>query len=88
MHQHHAPADVHPDTPDLATALRQALLAAIAKGRLTGSMEPPAEHHLRSARMPSGSTRKRHSWLHTASHAAVYAAAGLHLLHRRSHRGH
>ncbi len=88
MHQHHEPADVHPDAPDLATALRQALFAAIAKRRLAGSMELPAEHQRRSARMPGGSTRKRHSWLHTASHAAVYTAAGLHLLHRRNHRGH
>jgi hypothetical protein len=68
--------------------LRQALFAAIAKGRLAGSVELPAEHHRKSARLPSGGARKRHSWLHTASHAAVYAAAGLHLLHRRSHRGH
>jgi hypothetical protein len=88
MHQHHQPADVHTDTPDLGAALRQALFAAIARSRLTGLVDLPAEHQPRSARVAGGPPRKRHSWLHTASHAAVYAAAGLHLLHRRSHRGH
>ena len=88
MHQHHEPADLHNDTPDLAAALRQALFATLAKRRLGGLVDLPAEHNSRPSRMAGGAPKKHSSWLHTASHVAVYAAAGLHLLHRRSHRGH
>jgi hypothetical protein len=88
MHQHREPADLHTDTPDLAAALRQALVAAIGKRRLSGLVDVPAGHQPSSARAAGRLPGKHHSWLHTASHAAVYTAAGLHLLHRRSHRGH
>ena len=88
MHQHREPADLHTDTPDLAAALRQALVAAIAKRRLASLLDPPAGHQPSSGRAAARHPGKHHSWLHTASHAAVYTAAGLHLLHRRSHRAH
>jgi hypothetical protein len=88
MHQHREPVDVHTETPDLAAAWRQAIFATLAKRRSAGLGSLPTEHGSRSARTAGGPPKKHHSWLHTASHVAVYAAAGLHLLHRRSHRAH
>ena len=88
MHLHREPADLHTDTPDLAAALRRALVATIGKSRLASVMDLPARRQPSSARAAVRHPVKHHSWLHTASHAAVYAAAGLQLLHRRSHRGH
>jgi hypothetical protein len=88
MHQYREPADRHTDTPDLAAAMRLALVAAIGKLRPTGLVDVPAGHQPSSAQAAGRHPGKHHSWLHTASHAAVYTAAGLHLLHRRSHRGH
>jgi hypothetical protein len=88
MRQHREPTDMHTDTPDLAAALRQALIASIGKRRSASLVDPLAGHQPSPARAAGRHPGKHHSWLHTASHAAVYTAAGLHLLHRRSHRAH
>jgi hypothetical protein len=88
MHLHREPAELNTDTPDVATALRQALVAAIGKRRLAGVVDPPAGRQPNSARAAGRPPGKHHSWLHTASHAAVYAAAGLQVLHRLTRRGH
>jgi hypothetical protein len=88
MHQHREPANMHTDTPDLPAALRQALLAVIARSRPGGAGDRPDHQHPMPSRMAGPPMGRRHSWLHSASHAAVYTAAGLHLLHRHSHRGH
>jgi hypothetical protein len=88
MRQHREPTDLHTDTPDLAAALRQALVAAIGKRRLASLLDPPTGYQPSSAPAGGRHPEKHHSWLRTASHAAVYTAAGLHLLQRRSHRAH
>ena len=88
MHQYREPADRHTDTPDLAAALRLALVAAIGKRRLASLLDPPTGYQPSSAPAGGRHPEKHHSWLRTASHAAVYTAVGLQLLHRRSHRGH
>ena len=87
MQLHREPAELNTDSPDLATALRQALVAAIGKQRLAGLVDPPARNQPTSARAAGRHPGKHHSRLHTASHAAVYAAVALHLLHRRTRRG-
>jgi hypothetical protein len=88
MRQHREPAALHNDSPDLAAALRQALVAAIGKRRLAALVDLPTGQQPSSAGAAGRHPGKHRSWLHTASHAAVYTAAGLHLLHRRNHRDH
>jgi hypothetical protein len=88
MRLHQEPVELNTKTPDLATALRQVLVAAMGNRRLARLVDPPARSQPSSARAAGRHHGKHHSWLHTASHAAVYAAAALHLLHRHTHRGH